>query len=103
MDARAVVDAARRGDTVAFELVAREVDYLGYGFASLIHLYSPERLIMGGGVSQALDLMLPRIRNRIDYLAMPPFRAVEIVPAMLGGNAGLAGAAGLALFKNYRA
>lgn len=98
-NARAVVEAARIGNQDALELLDREADYLGYGFASLLHLYSPERLIMGGGVSQALDLMLPRIRQHIDNLAMPPFRSVEIVPAQLDDNAGLVGAAGLVLFR----
>jgi glucokinase len=92
----AIVAAARNGDATALELVAGEADYLGYGFASLLHLYSPQRLIMGGGVSRALDLMLPQIRAQITQTAMPPFRTVELVPAMLGDNSGLVGAAGLA-------
>ena len=102
-DAKSVAGAARAGDPAALELMAREADYLGYGFASLLHLYSPERLIVGGGVAQAFDLMLPRIRERIQQLAMPPFRDVQVVPALLGDNAGLIGAAALALSQNYRA
>ena len=95
--ARALVAAARHGNANALELLDREAGILGYGFASLLHLYSPERLIMGGGVSQALDLMLPRIHSRMRQSAMAPFRSVEVVPAALGDNAGLAGAAALAL------
>ena len=98
-DAGAIVAAARQGNNDAIALLRREADYLGYGFASLLHLYSPERLIVGGGVSQALDLLLPGIRDSIGRFAMPPFRAAGIVRAELGGNAGLAGAAGLAHFK----
>lgn len=101
--AQAAVAAARGGDAVALAVLDREADVLGYGFASLLHLYSPQRMIVGGGVSQALDLMLPRIRAGIERHAMPPFRAVEIVTAALGDNAGLAGAASLALSQNYRA
>ena len=95
-NAAAVTAAARAGEAAALNILAAEADWLGYGFASLLYLYSPERLIVGGGVAAALDLMLPRIRAKMDSLAMAPFRAVEIVPAMLGGNAGLVGAAGLA-------
>jgi glucokinase len=96
-DGQAVVRAARDGNEAAMQLVAQEAAYLGYGFSSLLHLYSPQMLIIGGGVSNALDLMLPQIRMLIDKFAMPPFRAVELVPALLGDNSGLIGAAGLAL------
>ncbi len=99
-DATAVTAAARLGDTKAKAVVAREAELLGYGFASILHLYSPERLIMGGGVSSAFDLLAPGIRAQIDRHAIPAFRAVEIVPAGLGDNAGLVGAAALATLHN---
>ena len=102
-DAKAAVQAARNGDPLAGAVVAREADLLGYGFASLLCLYSPQRLIVGGGVSQALDVMAPRIHDRIRRLAMPPFCEIDIVAAELGDNAGLAGAAGLAISQNCRA
>ena len=95
----AIVAAARRGDATACELVAREADCLGYGFASLLHLYSPQRLIVGGGVSHALDLMLPQIQAKTAQMVMSPFRAAEIVPAMLGDSSGIIGAAQLALIE----
>lgn len=95
-DGTAATQAARDGNAVAMDLVTREAELLGYGFASLLHLYSPERLIVGGGMSAALDLMLPVIRQKIDSLAMPAFRNVEVVRAALGDNAGLVGAAALA-------
>ena len=98
-DAKEIVRAARQGNAAALELLRREAEYLAYGFASLLHLYSPEILIMGGGVSQALDLMLPDIEAQLQRLAMPPFRSVKIAPALLGDNAGLIGAAALALEK----
>ena len=95
-DAKAVVAAARAGDEAALVLMDEEADWLAYGFTCLLHLYSPELVIMGGGVSSALDLMHARIRARIAALALPPFREVEVVKAALGDNAGLIGAAALA-------
>jgi len=95
-DSKAIVAAARNGDGIALDLVSREADYLAYGFASLLHLYSPQRLIMGGGVSLALDLLQPQLGMQLKRLAMPSFRPVEVVPALLGDNSGLVGAAGLA-------
>ncbi len=99
-DARAVVKAARTGDAAAVALVEREADLLGYGFASLLHLYAPQRLVVGGGMSDALDLMQDRIMAQINRLAMPPFRAVDVVRAALGDNCGLVGAAALALLPS---
>jgi glucokinase len=97
---KAAFDAARAGDSTALALVAQEAKYLSYGFASLIHLYSPQRLVMGGGVSKALDLMLAPIRNQVAELIMPPFRGAQIVPAELGENSGIVGAAALALTEH---
>jgi glucokinase len=94
--ASAIVEAARSGDSTAIKLVEREAELLGYGFASLAHLYSPQRLVMGGGVSKALDLMLPTILKTMTPITMPSFRDADIVAAQLGDNAGLVGAAGLA-------
>ncbi len=95
VDARHVVSAARAGDKVATALLHEEAALLGRGFASLVHLYSPERVIMGGGVSSAFDLMRDEIhRVMLDNL-MPAFRDVTVVPAGLGENAGLVGAAAL--------
>jgi glucokinase len=98
-DAKAIVAAARNGNENARALVLQEAEYLSYGFASLLHLYSPQRLIMGGGVSHALDLMMPTIKKTMNEIVMPSFRGCEVVPAQLGDNAGLVGAAGLALQK----
>ena len=96
-DGKRAVQLARDGNEKAKTLVAKEAEWLGYGFASLLHLYSPEILIVGGGLSSALDLMTPGIRNQIDRYAMPAFREIPVVPAALGDNSGLIGAAALAM------
>jgi glucokinase len=90
---RHVVEGARAGDSQCLTLLKEEARYLGIGFVSILHLFSPEKIIMGGGVSTAFDLLQSDIRAVIDTEAMPPYRAVEIVPAELGDNAGLIGAA----------
>jgi glucokinase len=97
--ARHVVAAARQGDPTAQRLLAQEAAFLGTGFTALIHLYSPERVIMGGGVSAAFDLLEPGIHAVIQRQAMPAFRDVPVVPASLGDNAGLVGVAALALAR----
>lgn len=91
------VEGARVGDPECLALLKEEAEYLGIGFTGLIHLYSPERVIMGGGVSNAFDLLSEDIHAVIRRDAMPPFKDVPVVPAALGDNAGLVGVASLAL------
>jgi glucokinase len=97
VDGKHAVAAARSGDVKALALLDNEATWLGYAFASLLHLYSPEILIVGGGLSSALDLMSDGIRNQLNRNAMPAFREIQVVPAALGDNAGLIGAAALAM------
>ncbi len=93
--ARHVVAAARQGDKLALSLMEEEARLLGIGFVNLMHLYSPERLIVGGGLSAALDLMQDEIAVTIFDRALPAYRDVPIVVAALSGHAGLVGAASL--------
>lgn len=94
-DARAVFDAAREGNDIAQRLVDEEADWLGVGIANLLHLYSPELVVLGGGVSNNFDLLHKGIMARINTAAMGAFRDARIVPATLGDNPGLVGAAAL--------
>ena len=95
--ARHVVEAARIGDPLACALLDREARLLGIGFTNLLHLYAPERIIMGGGVAAGLDLMRDHIAATIRERALAPYRNVPVIAAALGPQAGLVGAASLVL------
>jgi glucokinase len=97
VDARHVTNGARHGDPMCLELLHEEANYLGAGFTGLIHLFSPDLIIMGGGVSEAFDLLEHDINSVIQRDAMPPFKTVPAVRAELGDNSGLIGAAALVL------
>jgi glucokinase len=90
-----VFAAAKSGQEVAIELVEDEARLLGMGFTSLLHLYSPDILVMGGGLSNEFEALYPTIRSYMDQNAMPAFKDVPLVKAKLGGNSGLVGAASL--------
>ena len=92
---RHVTAAARGGDALALALLHEEARLLGRGFASLLHLYSPELIVVGGGVSEAFDLLQPELGRAMREAAMPSYRDVPVVRAMLGHDAGLVGAASL--------
>lgn len=96
IDSRAVFAAARAGDELANRLVDEEAGILGRGFVSLIHIFSPEVVIMGGGLSHEFERLRPGIERCISDRAMPAFKDVRVTRAALGQNSGLIGAAALA-------
>lgn len=96
-----VMTAAREGDAAAlrcFEIIGR---WLGEGLADLAAILDPSCFVLGGGVSDAGDLFLGRVRAAFDNgLTGRQFRQhAEIVLAELGPEAGLIGAADLARLR----
>lgn len=90
--------AAVEGDPVAQEVVDEIGCLIGIGVTSLINLLNPERVVIGGGISQAGELLLAPIRRTVDSRAVPLQRqTAEIVPALLGDAAGMMGAGALVL------
>ncbi|MCM3635773.1 ROK family glucokinase [Paenibacillus camelliae] len=96
--AKDVLDAAKAGDEVATRIVARAAYYLGRSMAMMAVILNPECFIVGGGVSKAGDFLFDQIREVFDkYTQDASKENVKIVPAVLGNNAGIVGAAGLIL------
>ena len=93
-----VTEAAQSGDAVAVELLAEVGRWLGEGIASLTAVLDPAVVVIGGGVSEAGDLLLDPIREHfLATLTARDYRPhLEIRPAELGNRAGLIGAADLA-------
>jgi glucokinase len=90
-----IAEAARRGDALAADLMQCLAEYLGYGMSNLLHLYSPERIVIGGGVANSLDLFQAKMIAALRNHAMAPFCTIDIVRAGLANNSGLIGAATL--------
>jgi glucokinase len=90
--------AARQGDPVALEAFSRIGRCLGEGLADLAALFDPAVLIIGGGVSEAGDLLLAPARAAfLDSLPARAHRPIaEVLAATLGNDAGVVGAADLA-------
>lgn len=98
VSAKHVFRAAQSGDETAQEIVERTFRYLGIGLANTIHSYNPERIVIGGGVSNVGDFLFDALRERTEELVMPSYRGTyEIVPAELGDDVGILGAAALFL------
>ena len=91
--ARDLVTAARDGNEAALEAMREIGRRLGAGIGSLVNIFNPELVLLGGGFSSALDLMLEPALEIVTEEALPPGRdLVRIVAAELGPDAGLVGA-----------
>lgn len=89
---------ALAGDTTAIAYWQRYGRSLGAGLASLIYVLTPEAIILSGGISAGADLFLPSTWQEIETRVLPSSReALQIVVAKLGNQAGVTGAARLAL------
>jgi len=96
MTGERVVALAREGDPVAQSVVDRAARVTARGVFSLINLYVPDVVVLGGGVMEAYDLFEPAIRNLVERDTMAPVNRIAIRKAALGGDAGLLGAARIA-------
>lgn len=93
-----VAEAAARGDALSAALMEREAQLLGLGFASLLHFFSPEILLVGGSVVLNNPGLLERARAvTYAHVKVPLYAETPIEPARLGERAGVLGAAALAL------
>lgn len=96
--AKDVFDAAKAGDEVSIRIVNRAAYYIGKSLAAVALVLNPELVIIGGGVSKAGDILFDEIRSLFAELTPEPTQAgLRIVPAVLGNDAGIVGAAGLFL------
>lgn len=88
---------AKEGDDFSLMMIERTGKYIGTGVASIINLLNIERIVLGGGVMQAGELILKPIIEEAKKRAFQPcFEATQIVAAALGTDAATIGAAMLA-------
>jgi len=94
MTPEVIVRAAEMGDPVAREIMDEAGLYLGIGVANLVKIFSPDVVVIGGGVSQAGDWLLKSIRQVVSrHSSVTYLDRVSITLAALGGDAGIIGAA----------
>jgi len=94
--ARRVIDAAKEGDKEAEQIVQNAGNLLGQGLATVANLLDPEIIIVGGGVSKAGDIIFDPIKEGLMRHGLKSIvKSVKVVPAVLGNNAGMIGAASL--------
>lgn len=98
ISARDVAEAAAGGDSLAQEILERAFGLLGLGVAGLVNALNPARVVLGGGLAALGDRLLLPVREGVGRHANSvAARSVEITLAALGQDAGVVGAAALAM------
>ena len=96
-----IAQAAQEGDEIAKDIYERAGFYLGIAAANVCVAVGPRRIIIGGGVSRAGDLLLEPIRRTLrERVTVMPVEQVEVVPSQLGNNAGVIGVACWAAYQS---
>jgi len=100
ISAKLVAQAAGQGDIEAQEILDEAMTYLGVGMANLVNLFNPELIVIGGGLTNMGARIFDPVRSIIQRRA---FRAaaqvVRVVPAQLGDDVGVLGAAAVAMLS----
>jgi len=97
IDGRLVTEAAVAGDDTAIRVFGDVGRHLGVALASYANIFEPDVIVIGGGVIAAGDLLLEPARAEVRKRALPPMNETLVVAAELGPDAGMIGAAAMAL------
>jgi glucokinase-like ROK family protein len=101
LDAAAIAEAARAGDTVALAIFAEVGEHLGVGVSYLVNILDPQMIVLGGGVMEAADLLLEGTRASMAKHSLKGGR-VPVQVSALGDDAGLIGAVFAAMDQSVR-
>lgn len=97
VSSKSIFDALKAGDEVAADIVEEFSRYLGYGLANLAAVTDPSVIVIGGGVSNAGDILLYYVKKYFQEKAFFANKNTEFILATLGNSAGICGAAKLIL------
>lgn len=95
--AEAVIEAAHTGDEVATKIVMDAGVILGRALVGLVNTLNPQMIVVGGGIGESSSFMVDRAADIIAEEALAGRRDVRVIQAELGNDAGVLGAAALAL------
>ena len=100
VDGRYVVEKFKEGEPFAIQCMQEHTSYLGHGIASFINVFAPQKVVIGGGISEAGQFYIDMIKSEALRYAMPDCAVhTVVVAASLGNLAGCLGAASL-VFRN---
>ena len=93
-----IAEAALEGDQISIETMDETGYYIGLGVSNAINILNPDKVVIGGGIAQAGELLFGPIRRTVEVNALyTALQAVKILPAELGDDAGVLGGAAMVL------
>lgn len=101
VDGKTAFDGMRAGDAAAKQVVDEYISYLAEGVINLVNIFRPEAIVLGGGVCAEGETLLAPLREKVSpwLFGGADYAPVAIVAASLGNDAGLCGAARLAMCR----
>ena len=94
LDGRMIFEGVAQGDELLRQALDEWLDDVAAGITGLVHIFNPELVLIGGGVSAQEKLLLEPLRARVLSGVMPRFaEQLHISRATLGNEAGMIGAA----------
>ena len=101
IESKHVFMALEKDDLVAKMVVDKITDALAKAIANFVHIFNPEMIIIGGGMSKAGKLLLDPIKEKVDLYLMPSFRnSFKIMLSSLVEDAGILGASAAAMYHS---
>ena len=92
-DGRAIFAAAEAGDETVLALLDHWTDEIAQGLAGMVHIFNPQLILIGGGVSAQQKLLIDPIAAKVKASVMPAFaEGLEVRAAQLHNDAGMVGA-----------
>ena len=92
-DGRAIFAAAEAGNPLVLDLIERWTDEIAQGLAGMVHIFNPQLILIGGGVSAQEKFLIEPVAAKVRRSIMPAFaEGLEIRAAQLHNDAGMVGA-----------
>jgi len=100
---RIIFDMIKNNNKTVMKLADEWMEWISCGLVSLVHIFNPQLIVIGGGVSRQEELFIQKIREKIMSRTMKNFgRGLEIKSAAMGNQAGLIGAVYYFIQKYYK-
>lgn len=94
VEAKDIFDAARDGDEFSLNLVDYEAEFIALGIGNLLNVLDTDVVVVGGGIALAGAILFDKINEKLrKYAMLSTLEGLKIVPAELGNDAGIYGAA----------
>ncbi|MDH5598688.1 MAG: ROK family protein [Cyclobacteriaceae bacterium] len=93
IDGKYITKAFFQGEQAAIDTMEKHTHLVAMGVAGIVNIFNPEHIVIGGGISEAGEFYIEKIKQKVEGLAMEDcFRGVQLSAAKLGNKAGFLGA-----------